>query len=390
MPTLWYNFAIATLLVSMVTLCDGAASSIETGAKTSTHNRTAIAMVLVSDFSTGGLMRLPRFLKQVLVNIREEQLLRDAANEPSLFNPYMRLDDVIYATIIGLCLFFFRIQMRNRLMPRLFPNQAPKLIAKLTEDLYYTGYYTLVFSYFVLVVLPNVEWGTNLLKNDTIVVYDLLHPTFPTMNLVERWYYIQAGGFYLSAWMFLTMYDSRRSDFMQYVIHHVVTIAMIVLSYTYGFVRVGMVVLAVHDVGDIFLYSSKFFHHLGIHGIDIFLFALFAVTFYIGRLVLYSRIVHAIVIEALQVLCVAPKFNSWAMYYDTYLPQYAIFTVALTTLLALHCFWFMLVLRLIGDELFFGKKISEVGDIRSDDEDDEPLEKHEDFDDDDIAKPKQS
>lgn len=363
----------------------------ETGSETSTHNQTEIATAVVSNLSTGGLLRLPRFMKLVLAKIREEQQFRDTGNEPSLLYPYMRLDDVIYATIIGFCLFFLRIQMQNRLMPRLFPKQTPKLIAKLTEDLYYTGYYTLVFGYFVLAVLPNVEWGTNLLKNDTIVVYDLLQPTFPTMNLVERWYYIQAAGFYLSAWMFLTTYDSRRSDFMQYVIHHVVTMAMVILSYMHGFVRVGMVVLALHDVGDIFLYSSKFFHHLGIHGIDIFLFALFAVTFYIGRMVLYSRIVHAICIEAMQVMCVAPKFNSWAMYYDTYLPQYAIFVVSLTTLLALHCFWFVLVLRLILDELFFGKKISEVGDIRSDDEGDEPLDKHEDFDDDDdIGKAKQS
>ena len=57
-----------------------------------------------------------------------------------------------------------------------------------------------------------------------------------------------------------------------------------------------------------------------------------------------------------------PDFNEWAMYYDTYLIHYACFAVALSTLLWLHCFWYNLVLRLVGNELFFGVKITEQGD----------------------------
>ena len=64
-----------------------------------------------------------------------------------------------------------------------------------------------------------------------------------------------------------------------------------------------------------------------------------------------------------------PEFSNWALFYDTYLLQYVCFAFALSVLLKLHCFWYTLAPRIVGAELFRGKKISEVGDIRSDDED---------------------
>lgn len=337
------------------------------------------------EFLRGGLLRLPHFLKIMIQTIKEQQLLRDLNNEPSLLNKSARFDDVVYAVLIAIGLVMGRILANKHVMPRLFPRQSKKMVNKLTEDLYYTLYYLIIFLYFAFGVLPNVSWRCSLLSNSSSVVRDLLYPLPPPVNAWERWYYIQAFGFYLSGSFFLLIFDVKRSDFLQYLVHHVVTITMIVLSYLYGFGRPGMVILGLHDVGDIFLYASKFFHHLKVEGVDIFLFVNFVVTFYIGRLLLYSRLVHAILVETLQIMVNDPPFNSWAMFYDTYLPHYAIFSVAMSVLLLLHCFWYTLVLKIIANELFFGKKIADEGDPRSDDEDEGELEQ---FEDDDTASSK--
>lgn len=323
------------------------------------------------DLATGGLLRLPAFLNNVLSSLKQQQQFRDTANEPSLLNPDIQLRDLLISAVIAISLISIRLFMQHTIMPKLFPRRSPKLTAKLTEDLYYTTYYLFVFTYFIAIVMPNVTWSCNLWSNSSSVVKDLLYPNPTRMVDVERWYYIQAFGFYLSASVFLIFWDSKRSDYAQYIIHHIVTVGMISMSYLYAYVRVGMVVLALHDVGDIFLYSSKFFYHLKVKGIDIALFAAFVVTFYISRLVLYSRIVHAIMVECLQLMVNEPEFNQWAMFYDTYLVHYALFLVALIVLLVLHCFWFTLALRMVANELFYDKKISDHGDVRSDDEDEE-------------------
>lgn len=329
--------------------------------------------------SKGGLLRLPRFIRLVIHEIRQQQVHRASTGDLNLVISSVRLPDIVYCLIIAVVFLGFRLSLQRVILPRIFRNRTKQLITKLTEDLFYTVYYVLSFCYFALVVLRFSDWGSNLLSNRTKVVRDLLHPFPPPMNTYDRWYYVQAGGFYLSASVFLLAFDSRRSDFGQLVIHHIVSLCMIAMSYLYGYFRVGIIVLALHDVGDILLYSSKFFHRLGVRGVDIFLFTCFAITFYITRLVAYARIVHTISIETLQTLVQEPTFNRWALFYDTYLPHYVLFVFSLCTLLVLHCYWFTLILRLIADELFFGKKIVDQGDIRSDDEDEnEELVCHED------------
>lgn len=321
--------------------------------------------------ATGGILRFPRFCQLVIQVMRNEQAHRIYSAEPTLLGSYIRFSDVSTGVVLAVVLLVFRITLQTKILPRIFGSRSQKLVSKLTEDLFYAFYYVAAFTYFQFVVLGNSTWSFNLLSNGSKVVQDLLHPFPPPLNEFERWYYIQASGFYLSATVFLLAFDSRRSDFSQLIIHHIVTIGMIAMSYLYGYVRVGMVVLGLHDLGDIFLYSSKFLHHMGVKHIDVALFAIFAITFYFTRLVMYSRIVHAVTVETLQTLVQDPSFNQWAIFYDTYLPHYFFFVFALLTLLILQCFWFTLILRLIGAELFFGKKISDQGDIRSEDGDEE-------------------
>lgn len=321
-------------------------------------------------YEGGGFLRLPRFIRDVESAIIAQQANRTISEKPILYSPYMRLNDVWMSIIF--CAFFLivRMSLQKSILPKLFQRYSRSKLPKLYENLFYSVYYVLAFLLYVFIVRPNVAYSYNLVSNHSSVVLDLLTPFPPPMDKYERFYYSQACGFYIAGLIFTLFLDTRHSDFIEMVVHHLATIALIVMSYIYGYLRVGIITLALHDVGDIFLYSSKLTHHMGIKGVDIFLFACFVIVFYVTRLVMYSRIVFTVSVETLQVLIVQPTFNRWALFYDTYLSHYVYFVVFLWTLLLLHCFWYSLALRLVVNEVFYGIKVADEGDPRSDDEDD--------------------
>ena len=53
-----------------------------------------------------------------------------------------------------------------------------------------------------------------------------------------------------------------RSDAFEMILHHLVTIALILLSYLTRFSRIGSSILLVHDFADIFLEIGKCFNYI--------------------------------------------------------------------------------------------------------------------------------
>ena len=83
---------------------------------------------------------------------------------------------------------------------------------------------------------------------------------WPTTNFWIEWplqdfgppfrlYYEISLAFYLSALLSLLLLDAPRSDFVQYLLHHVVTIFLIAVSFYTRIQRYGLVILLLHDVG---------------------------------------------------------------------------------------------------------------------------------------------
>lgn len=321
--------------------------------------------------ASGGLRRLPAFLRDLTAAVASESAPRAAAR-PALLNPHARWDVLLVALACSVLFLAARLLLNRVLAPRLFAHRGPKLHPKLAENLFYTVYYALAFAFYAAVVRPAVDWRVDLLDGTRgfNVLRAVVEPMPPPMVQAEQLYYAQAAGFYLSATVFLVMFDSRRSDFGEFLVHHAVTLGLIGISYAYGYVRAGVVVLALHDAADIFLYAAKLVHYLGFAGWDTMLFSVFAAAFYGTRLVMFPRLVYAAAVETLQLVIERPSFNAWARWFDIYLWHYACFAGLLGTLQVLHCFWFALVLKMVYREVFLGKKITEVGDIRSDDEGD--------------------
>ncbi|KAI7791078.1 LAG1 longevity assurance-like protein 4 [Triplophysa rosa] len=180
----------------------------------------------------------------------------------------------------------------------------------------------------------------------------------------QYWYYVTELSFYLSLLLCVSV-DTKRKDFKEQIVHHVATIFLIAFSYCGNFVRVGTLVMLVHDSSDFLLESAKMFNYAGWRKTCDTLFVIFAAVFLITRLVVFPcRVVYTTAVDWLDVF---PPF-----------PGYYFFNFLLLVLQALHIFWAWLILRMVYKFVFFGKvERDERSDEESEvEEDDGREEKH--------------
>ncbi|XP_061739100.1 ceramide synthase 2-like [Nerophis ophidion] len=185
---------------------------------------------------------------------------------------------------------------------------------------------------------------------------------FPRQHVsdVHSWYYILELGFYLSLLLCVSV-DVKRKDFKEQVIHHIATIFLIGFSYCGNYVRVGTLVMLVHDSSDFLLESAKMFHYADWTRTCDSLFVVFALVFLVTRLVVFPfRLIHTTMITFVDF------FHPFLGYY--------IFNILLLVLQALHIFWAYLILRMVYKFAFKGKvERDERSDEESEaDEDEQP------------------
>merc|ERR1740121_808858 len=141
------------------------------------------------------------------------------------------------------------------------------------------------------------------------------------------------------------------------MIHHVVTVVIIYVSYVYGWNRVGCVTMLLLDLADVPLHIAKLCKYTaeatkkrGWQFMADRMFECFVVVFVVTRLVMYGYVCWSAHIEA-------------SRYFPKGLPE-LICVALLYTLLALQCYWFTLLFR-VAMKVFAGEGAE---DIRSDDE----------------------
>ncbi|KAG5062936.1 hypothetical protein JHK85_004119 [Glycine max] len=132
------------------------------------------------------------------------------------------------------------------------------------------------------------------------------------------------------------------------------------------FVRVGSVVLALHDASDVFIETGKMSKYSGAETTASIAFILFVLCFTVTRIIYYPfwilrstsyEVVHALKMDLVD----GPLY-------------YYVFNALLYFLLVLHIYWWVLMLRMLVKQIQEKGKVSE--DIRSDSED-EHEHKHE-------------
>lgn len=186
------------------------------------------------------------------------------------------------------------------------------------------------------------------------------------------YYYIVETGFYWALLFSTFAFDVRRSDFWEMMLHHMVTIVLLSMSWTINFVRVGTLILIAHDSADILLELGKLCRYARWDKATTIIFVVFLVCWIGTRLIYFPFwIIHSMLFEA-------PKFVQKSYRWENLLQRPIVprlFFIMLCILLILHLFWTLLLLKIAAKSLKSG-----VDDIRedSDSEDNDPDSKKRD------------
>ncbi|CAL9701305.1 unnamed protein product [Knipowitschia caucasica] len=219
----------------------------------------------------------------------------------------------------------------------------PGVLRKFTEACWRFVFYLFAFGGGIL-ALYDKEWFY-----DTKEVWT----DFPKQSMLasQYWYYILEMSFYCSLLLSVT-FDIKRKDFREQIIHHCATLVLLSFSWCANYIRVGTMVMLVHDASDVLMESAKLFNYAKWEKTCNCLFLLFTVMFLCTRLVIFPFwLIHC----------------TWVHSCQDYPPffGYYFFNIMLLVLQALHVFWAYLILRMVH-KFFFGKLIK---DERSDNED---------------------
>ena len=230
-----------------------------------------------------------------------------------------------------------------------FTKKIVKFVEALWRFLLYTG--CCIIGFRALFVPGTASWIL-----DTTQHWENW-PNHRVTTAMDFYYQVQLGA-YLHQ-LFWT--EVSRSDALEMLIHHMTTILLLSFSYVTNFTRIGASILLLHDSSDVLLESAKCFNYISkakdnkwaCKFCDI-IFALFAITFLITRLILYPRyIIFSVFYEA-------PNYfgTNWAGFW--------VFSVLLVVLQLLHIFWFYLIAKMLWTLFSTGVDKDE----RSDDEED--------------------
>ena len=133
--------------------------------------------------------------------------------------------------------------------------------------------------------------------------------------------------------------DIKRKDFVEMVVHHVVTLLLLTFSWMVNFTRIGALVLAVHDGCDVFLQLAKVFNYMQKYDYRTYTdvtFVIFAITFFVCRLVIFPfRIIYTSLVWTVT----EGGYKPWFVYY--------FFNGLLLSLLVLHIIWFSFIMGMV-------------------------------------------
>jgi len=223
--------------------------------------------------------------------------------------------------------------------------ELPSTLQKFCETGWRFVFYTVIFVY-GLAVLWTKHWFWDI--EGCWIDYPKHKISF------DVWlYYMLELSFYWSL-CFSQFFDVQRKDFWEMFIHHQATIALIMFSWTTHFLRMGTLVMIVHDCGDPLLELAKLLRYANYSKSSEAVLVVFTPIWVISRCVVFPGwILKSTIFDAL-------KFSEYSVF-----PAYYIFNGLLCILQCLHVMWTYLLFKAIHRAM---TKSESIDDIRSDTE----------------------
>lgn len=225
-------------------------------------------------------------------------------------------------------------------------QDRPAVLKKFREASWRFVFYLLAFIGGV-VALYDKEWFY-----DTREVWT----GFPKQTMLESqyWYYILEMSFYGSL-LFSVAFDVKRKDFKEQIIHHLATLVLLSFSWCVNYIRIGTLVMLVHDASDVLLESAKLFNYAKWEKTSLAIFVVFSVVFLVTRLIIFPFwLIHCTWVYPIH-------------HYPAFFGYY-FFNVMLVVLLGLHVFWAYLILGMMRKFMFGTLTRDERSDYEEEDE----------------------
>ncbi|XP_059925597.1 ceramide synthase 5 [Gadus macrocephalus] len=220
-------------------------------------------------------------------------------------------------------------------------QDKPSTHTKFCESMWRLTFYLCIFTYGIQ-FLWRCPWMWDTRHCWYNYPYQVLTPGL-------YYYYVMELAFYWSL-MFSQFTDIKRKDFLVMFIHHMATVSLISFSYANNMLRVGSLVMSVHDASDFLLEAAKLANYAQYQRLCDILFILFSVAFFLTRLVIFPLWILNTTL-----------FESWAII-GPY-PSWWLFNSLLLVLQVLHVIWSYLIARIALKAMLRGK-VSK--DVRSD------------------------
>ncbi|RDW67528.1 hypothetical protein BP6252_08924 [Coleophoma cylindrospora] len=184
----------------------------------------------------------------------------DASTSPSTPPQYGKgLWDVAFVSFYTVLLSFTRefiMQEMLRPLARYFGIKSRSKQLRFMEQMYTATYFVFLGPAGMYIMSRTPVWYFS-----TRGMYE----SFPhkTHEALFKFYYLfQAAYWAQQAIVLLLGQEKRRKDFRELVGHHIVTLALIFLSYRFHFTYMGLAIYVTHDISDFFLAISKTLNYI--------------------------------------------------------------------------------------------------------------------------------
>ncbi|EMS15895.1 longevity-assurance family protein [Entamoeba histolytica HM-3:IMSS] len=181
--------------------------------------------------------------------------------------------------------------------------------------------------------MPSALFGVG--KSDLNALWE----DFPISQPVKYMalYYCFELGYHLHSLMF-HLYLPARNDFYETLLHHLVTVFLVVLSYINNCARIGVLVMVLHDIVDAIMYTAKSLNDISNDYVVIPAFSMLVIAYARFRLWVFPRYV------------ISAAYNAKNFIPETATCGYLVwcmFLVLLVSLYGLHIYWFALIIDMI-------------------------------------------
>ncbi|SCW04448.1 LAFE_0H13740g1_1 [Lachancea fermentati] len=197
-----------------------------------------------------------------------------------------------------------------------------------------------------------------------------MYQTYPDLTnpfLFKVFYLGQAAFWTQQACVLVLQLEKPRKDFKELVFHHIITLALIWLSYAFHFTKIGLAVYITMDVSDFFLSLSKTLNYL-----DSFLtppfFMLFVISWIYLRHYVNIKILWSVLTEFRTVGNFTLDFAN--QQYKCWISQPIVF-VLIMALQLVNLYWLFLILRILYRLVVLGIQKDERSDSESEEDEDQ-------------------